>query len=106
MIECMSKFAAEGRRTQGGANSAQARKVDPVPLALTHRQIVELKTINATIPRRLRTVFTQRLAELLQGHADPGDGDVWRAAHQAAREIIAPKQPQTGEALHGFNVTP
>jgi len=59
MIECMSKFAAEGRRTQGGANSAQARKVDPVPLALTHRQIVELKTITATIPRRLRTVFTR-----------------------------------------------
>ena len=77
-----------------------------MPIALTDRQIAELKTIAATIPRRLRDQFTQRLAELLQGHADPGDGDVWRAAHQAAREIIAPKRPQIGEALRGFNVTP
>ena len=75
-------------------------------IALTDRQIAELKTIAATIPRRLRALFAQRLAELLRGHADPGDGDVWRAAHQAAREIIAPKQPQTGEVLRGFNVTP
>ena len=57
-------------------------------IALTDRQIAELKTIAATIPRRLRALFAQRLAELLRGHADPGDGDVWRAAHQAAREII------------------
>jgi len=38
-----------------------------MPLALTDQQIAELKTIAATIPRRLRAVFTQRLAELLQG---------------------------------------
>jgi hypothetical protein len=59
----------------------------------------------------LRDQFTQRLAELLQGHADPGDGDVWRAAHQAAPEITngyaAPKQSQIGgEVLGGFGVAP
>jgi hypothetical protein len=43
-----------------------------VPLALTDRQIAELNTIAATIPRRLRAGFTQRLAELLRDRADPG----------------------------------
>ena len=57
-------------------------------IALTDRQIAERKTIAATIPRRLRAVFRRRLAELLRDRVDPGDGDVWRAAHQAAREII------------------
>jgi hypothetical protein len=50
------------------------------------------------------------LAELLQDRVDPGDGDVWRAAHQAAREIAsgraAPKYAQAGsEVLRGFNVS-
>ena len=56
-------------------------------IALTDRQIAQLKTIAATIPRRLRAVFTQRLAELLRERVDQGDDDVWRAAHQAAQDI-------------------
>jgi hypothetical protein len=78
-----------------------------VLIALTDRQIAELKTIAAAIPGCLRAVFTQQLAELLRERTNPGDGDVWRAARQAAQEIMhggaAPKQPQTGgEVLRGF----
>jgi len=55
-----------------------------MPLALTIAQIEELKEDRREW--RLRAQFKRRLAELLQGHADPGDGNIWRAAQSGPLE--------------------
>jgi hypothetical protein len=53
---------------------------------LTEPQLAQVKTIAAQVPRHLRPQYLRRLAELLP--QDYGDGDVWRAAHQAVQEVL------------------
>jgi hypothetical protein len=57
-----------------------------MPIALTEPQLAQVKTIAAQVPRHLRPQYLRRLAELLP--QDYGDGDVWRAAHQAVQEVL------------------
>jgi hypothetical protein len=57
-----------------------------MPIALTTPQLDQVGAIAAQVPRHLRAQYLQRLAELLP--PDYGDGDLWRAAHQAVQEVL------------------
>jgi hypothetical protein len=57
-----------------------------LPIALTDAQLKQIKLSAFQIPYSLRGAYLRRLAELLPRAF--GDADVWRASHQAAREIM------------------
>ena len=57
-----------------------------MPIALTTPQLDQVTTIAAQVPRHLRALYLQRLAELLP--PDYGDADLWRAAHRAVNEVL------------------
>jgi hypothetical protein len=54
--------------------------------AFTDDQLAQIKTAAFQVPHPLRGAYLHKLAELLPN--DYGGGDVWRAAHIAAREVM------------------
>jgi hypothetical protein len=56
------------------------------PIALTDRQMHEVRQAAATVPYDLRPAFLERLALELRGR-DLGDGLVHRVAREIARAI-------------------
>jgi hypothetical protein len=57
-----------------------------LPIVLKDAQLQQIKLSAFQIPYALRGVYLRRLAELLP--KEFGDADVWRASHQAAREVM------------------
>jgi hypothetical protein len=56
------------------------------PIALTDRQLREVRQAAQTVPYDLRPAYLERVAAELQGQ-DLGDGLVHRVAYAVAREI-------------------
>ena len=56
------------------------------PIALTDAQLDQVMTQAHQVPRALRDMYLQPVAERLRGK--PFDADVWRAAVAAMREIL------------------
>src|SRR5262249_38770914 len=65
--------------------TSKLRRREAMPIALSEPQLDQIKTI-AEVPRRLRAQSLRPLAELPP--QEFGDGDLWRAAHQALREVL------------------
>ena len=57
------------------------------PIALTDAQLDQVMTQAHQVPRALRDMYLQAVAERLRGKPFD-DADVWRAAVAAMREII------------------
>jgi hypothetical protein len=57
------------------------------PLALTDQQLAAVMAAAGPLPVHARDGFLQRVAELLRGHDDPGDGDVHRAICSAQKQF-------------------
>ena len=63
----------------------QARPM--APIALTDAQLDQVMTQAHQVPRALRDMYLQAVAERLRGKPFD-DADVWRAAVAAMREIV------------------
>jgi hypothetical protein len=57
------------------------------PIALTDRQMAELRQAAETVPYELRERYLERVAARLRGQ-DLGDGVIHRVAFEVAREMI------------------
>jgi hypothetical protein len=57
-----------------------------MPIALTDRQMAEVRQAALTVPIDLRGLYLERLADQLRGK-DLGDGLVHRVAYEVARSI-------------------
>ena len=62
------------------------------PIALTDAQLDQVVTQARQVPRALRDMYLQAVAERLRGKLFD-DGDVWRAAVAAQREILRTFRP-------------
>jgi hypothetical protein len=56
------------------------------PLALTQAQLDEVMLMARPIPRDLRALFLQMVAQRLPAH--PGDGQVFKVAAAAQKEVL------------------
>jgi hypothetical protein len=57
------------------------------PLALTHAQLEQIMRTAGPIPQDLRSDYLLRVADLLRDR-DFGDGNVYRAAAMAAKQVL------------------
>jgi hypothetical protein len=62
--------------------------LDATMLRLTDTQMTTLRELALPVPHKLRSVYLRRVTDLLDGKPFD-DGDVWRAAVSAQREILA-----------------
>jgi hypothetical protein len=64
----------------------------PLPLRLTDSQITSIFAAARPLAVQDRDPFLQEVAGLLQGIADPGDGDVARAIRTVQRKHFDPPE--------------
>ena len=68
-----------------------------VPLALTQAQLEQVMQMALPIPRDLRALFLQMVAQRLPAH--PGDGEVFKVAAAAQKEVLWSVQRDPTQAL-------
>ena len=73
-----------------------------MPLALTDDQLTIVRRLAEPLQLAERAGYLKRVAQLLRGHAEIGDGVVHRAAEQAQREftrstVLEDRRPNGGK---------